>query len=65
MTIYEKIDQFLTKTGRSFSTRSLSRQLRLNEDTTGKYLRSLLDAGKLDRTWTKEKDGYVYRYKAK
>ena len=65
MTIYEKMDQFLKKTGRAFSTQSLSRQLRLNEDTTGKYLRSLYYDGKLTRQWTKTKDGYVFRYKAK
>lgn len=62
--IYEKIHQFLVKTGRSYSTQSLSRALNLNEDTTGKYLRSLYYGGYLQREWKKSKNGSCYRYKA-
>lgn len=63
--IYEKINQFLQKTGKSFTTQTLSRRLKLNEDTTGKYLRSLHNRGLLDKQWTKGKDGrFSYRYRA-
>jgi response regulator of citrate/malate metabolism len=64
MTIYEKISSFMQKTGKSYSTQSLSRQLRLNEDTTGKYLRQMLKDGQLTREWTKTKNGNSYRYRA-
>lgn len=64
MTIYEKIGSFMQKTGRSYSTQSLSSQLRLNEDTTGKYLRQMLKDGQLTRKWTKTQNGFCYRYKA-
>jgi predicted transcriptional regulator len=62
--IYNKINQFMQKTGKSFSTQTLSKRLNLNEDTTGKYLRRLFFAGELSRTWTKSKNKSCYRYQA-
>ncbi len=64
VTVYEKIDSFMHKTGNSFSAQTLSRRLKLNEKTTDKTLRRLLKDGQLTRQWTKTKNGHCYRYRA-
>ena len=53
-----KIFNFLSKTGKSYSCKSAAKVLRINEETTRKYLREMYYTGDVTRT----RVGKAHRY---
>lgn len=62
MLINEKIERFLVKTGRSYTSKSLSKVLHLNHETARKYLRMSFYNGSIERVLTKNNGTKSYRY---
>ena len=56
----DKIVGFLYKTGKSYSCKSAAKVLRLNEETTRKYLRELYGNGHILRSKTPKSRQHRY-----
>ena len=65
MTKYDKIQRFLRNAdGRSYTSKSLSKVLNIDWETTRKYLREGYYDGSLKRLWSRgtKKERPAYRY---